>query len=838
MNTELVVCDKVEGYFKGIVGMRSAKESFQLLYDSWRFQKVRKEQGFGEHIIKNMNFIISGARGSGKTLIAERLIEFMQKEILDTEYEIVRFSGRSLSYGFFDELLSEAAKIVLIDNIDEYILNPSIADGSKMNMVYAMSDVMKNMGTDIVLIICGGNDGIEPMLRIDFDIANHIFERINIDNYSADELWGIMQNMAEEARFHVVESCGGLVKNRVQAQSLVSDFANVSTVEKYKNDAIKKMASNYFLQNRGTSEKDLARIDENDIPFKDKSDKLQHYLDELNSLTGLEQVKKAVNEQLIRMKVALKNEQLGINKKRRQTLHMVFMGEPGTGKTTVAKILGNIYCEMGLLPNGDRDIKTVSRADLVGKYSGHTADKVKNVCEAADGGVLFVDEAYSLVNSDNDSFGHEAVDALIQEMENRRESLMVILAGYTKEMNGFLRSNSGFKSRIPAQNIVFFEDYNENELLSIFKGMLRSDGYTIDERIVSDEMLSAFIAVQSKVPGFGNARGVRNIVQRIEGVVELRINDIDERSRRDHSVRKLTKFERTLVCEEDINKVSGARLQGDKSIEELLDELNALIGLEGVKKQVSDMVRSVEYANLLKERGLANGQRVRTMHIVFSGNPGTGKSTVATLLGQIYVKLGVLKKNTFVLAKREDLVAQYQGQTAGRVAAKFAEAEGGILFIDEAYQLCIDEHDIFGMEAVGTILSLAEEKRDLLMIILAGYKEDMDSFLSTNPGLKSRFPRNIVFTDYTIEELMKIFSYMVKKENMLLGEGVEENVRKVIEVKRGKDPKEFGNARGVRNILDEIIIRQNSRIAGNKEMFEKYTNEDLMTILEEDVVDE
>ncbi|MCR5831719.1 MAG: AAA family ATPase [Lachnospiraceae bacterium] len=843
MNIDRSVSEEVLSYFEDIVGMDDAKTKLQLLHDAWKFQDIRKESGFEESIIKNVNFLICGGRGTGKTILAETVARYIQDNVFESECKTLSFNSRLLvDSGILDqikEVINENRIIVILENIDEFVSDEDINDSIRRNTVLSITDIMKTGGIDRVFILSGGKRGIDLLKYYDPTIENYIFDTIQIGNYSTDELWDMMKIIARKNQLHVDEVCGPIIKDKLQTQMLVDGFLNGAIVERYLNDAVKQMASDFFFYGKDNSDENLAKIDEKSIDFLDSSDQLQVYLDRLNSLIGLEEVKKIVTKQIQMMKISLRNEQLGISEKKNQTLHMVFNGEPGTGKTTVAEIIGNIYCELGILPNGKQGVKVVSRADLVGQYVGETAQRVKKICEEADGGVLFIDEAYSLVNSMNDSFGHEAVDTLIQEMENRRNSLMVILAGYTSEMESFLKANKGFRSRIPEQNIITFEDYNLDELFEIFQLIVQSDGYCIDTHSISNDMIKSFISVQSKKPGFGNARGVRNLVQRVEETVKIRVYNNELESDKDPSIRRYTNLERKLVKREDIQEVSSGCDKDDESIEDLLNKLQSLVGLKGVKEQVNDIVRAVEYSNLLKERGIETKNNVKTMHLIFSGNPGTGKSTVATLLGKIYRKLGVLKKDSFVLAKRENLVGQYQGNTAAMVAAKVADADGGILFIDEAYQLCLDERDMFGMEAIGTLLSLVEEKRDSLMVILAGYEENMDEFLSTNSGLRSRFPRTIKFEDYSIDELMTIFRYMMENErNMKMNECVLEKAKALIEKRKKDNGKEFGNARGVRNIVDEIIIRQNSRIASSKDKIKEYSDQDLFTVIEEDVMDE
>ena len=841
------ISETVESFFKNIVGMKEAKRSFQLVLDAVEFERIRKDKGYDEPIVTNLNFIICGGRGVGKTRLAHILADFFNNRILEKKYDILSFMSRTLMDSKVETVLlkmrDQNNKIVILENINEYLEDTDIRDDIRQNTVLSISEIMKDKGKDIIFIITGSNSGIESLKYYDPTLENYVFDTVNIDNYTPDELWQILQIMSEENQLHVDETCSSLVKNKFSAQSLVAGFLNGTIVERYKNESAKRLASNYFKkrqeqdQDQTNDDIELSRIDAEAIPFKDTSERLQKRLDELDGLIGLELVKQKVRDQLAMLKVALRNERMGLGKRRDQTLHMVFKGNPGTGKTTVAQILGDIYCEMGLLPAGDQGVKVVSRAEMVGRYVGETAQIVKKICENADGGVLFIDEAYSLINSDQDSFGREAVDTLIQEMENLRNSMMVILAGYNKEMDEFLKTNPGFRSRIPESNFLDFEDYTSGQMVEIFKAMVNNDGYRMPMGI-SDDKIKALVETRSKKSSFGNARGVRNLVQDVEDELDKRVAENDEMADRDASVRRLTKFERKAITEENITAVFGKKIEGEKTVEELLDILKGMEGLHSVKQQVENIVRSVEYADILKARGIEPESRTKTMHLIFSGNPGTGKSTIAGMLGEIYIKLGILKKNTFILVKREDLVGQYQGHTAAQVASKVAEADGGILFIDEAYQLYIDERDTFGMEAIGTLLSLAEEKRDSLMIVLAGYKDDMDRFLTTNPGLKSRFPKAIEFEDYSIDELVNIFKYMCENEKMHLEDGVIEMVKEVIGKRRSVNPKEFGNARGVRNIVDEIIMRQNSRIASDKDNIDSYSEEELFTIKKGDVIND
>lgn len=274
------------------------------------------------------------------------------------------------------------------------------------------------------------------------------------------------------------------------------------------------------------------------------------------------------------------------------------------------------------------------------------------------------------------------------------------------------------------------------------------------------------------------------------------------------------------------------QVQGQKTIAEYLEELNALTGLASVKEKVNSMVATAEVNKRLQEMGLATTDS-GTLHMVFKGNAGTGKTTVARIVGGIYRELGVLRTGHLVECDRSSLVAGYQGQTAMKVKAKVQEALGGVLFIDEAYALCEDDNDSFGKEALNALVADIENYRKDLMVIIAGYSTDMDRFLAKNQGLVSRFPNEIMFEDYTLEEMVLIFKGMLKKGNLQLAEDAETSLAALIDAKRKEDG--FGNARGVRNIFDAVQKQKNVRL--HRMLMENgtFSAESAQFVLKEDI---
>jgi len=241
-----------------------------------------------------------------------------------------------------------------------------------------------------------------------------------------------------------------------------------------------------------------------------------------------------------------------------------------------------------------------------------------------------------------------------------------------------------------------------------------------------------------------------------------------------------------------------------------MEDLDALIGLTAIKDDVKGLIAFVKIQKMRKEQGLKAVPV--SLHLVFTGNPGTGKTTVARILARLYKQIGVLSKGQLVEVDRSGLVAGYVGQTAIKTQEKISQAMGGVLFIDEAYALS-QKDDAFGQEAIDTILKAMEDNRDDFVVIVAGYTEPMEVFINSNPGLKSRFNKYIEFEDYSIDDLEKIFMMNCKKYDYVLEEDVEKHVRELIVQRKMERSENYANAREVRNLFEEIITNQAKRVA-------------------------
>ncbi len=270
------------------------------------------------------------------------------------------------------------------------------------------------------------------------------------------------------------------------------------------------------------------------------------------------------------------------------------------------------------------------------------------------------------------------------------------------------------------------------------------------------------------------------------------------------------------------------------TVEEALERLNSLVGLGGVKKKVTEWVAQIQFFKLREEQGLAVPEGF-SYHLVFNGNPGTGKTTVARLMAQIYRALGILERGQLVEVARNDLVAGYVGQTAIKTQEACDSALGGVLFVDEAYTLGGSGGKDFGQEAIDTILKAMEDHRNELVVIMAGYTGPMAKLIETNPGLKSRFSNVVDFEDYTPDELMKIFSGLCKKNNYELSASAKATIRSNFETLYANRDQFFGNARTARNTFQFAVQRQAARLMKNG--VGSISKQAMMTIEAEDIPD-
>lgn len=603
-----------------------------------------------------------------------------------------------------------------------------------------------------------------------------------------------------------------------------SDFSKskYDNVDSYKSTENKDKHNDKKMDKKKPAKKedDLTKKESSEFQKNSKSNEgernsntLEEALEKLNSLTGLKNVKKEI-ERIVRLIKYAKNrnEVLKINKEINLSYHFAFMGNPGTGKTTVARLIGDIFYYLGILEKGH--VVEVDRSDIVGKFIGETAKLTKKAIDKAMGGILFIDEAYSLAKGGENSndYGKEAIETLLKSMEDNRGKFTVIFAGYKKEMRNLINMNPGLQSRINL--MINFDDYTDEELIHIAKNIAKKEYYKLSED--GEKAFIERIQKEKVDENFANARVVRNLMD--EAVREKAFRTGDE-----------------TVCEEELTTLTSEDFGVDlkftarDSIKEYETQLESLVGLDNVKSLIKDILNTVELIHRKKEMGI-NCEDV-SLNMIFSGNPGTGKTTVARIVGKILKAMGILKKGHMVEVTRSDLVGQYVGQTGPKTLEKIKEAYGGILFIDEAYTLNSGSENDFGGEAIGTLIKEMEDNRDKLIVIMAGYTKEMKELLNINPGLESRIKFNIQFNDYSGDELFKIFKSLCKREKYKISHNAYKKLKEDFEELSENKGRNFGNGRLVRKYFENVKMKQATRII-NENINEK---EEMLKIIKEDI---
>ena len=815
--TEIDPDGKAVEELEALIGLESVKNTVRRIVETAKFNRLRQEQGINI-ATPSMHMVFTGNPGTGKTTVARIMGRLLKEAGILPKGHVVEVSRADLVASFngqtapktLDKIKDAVGGILFID--EAYTLLGGVNDNFGQEAIDTLLKEMEDRRGNLIVIAAGYTEPMKKFIRSNPGLESRFTTELLFPDYSAGELMQIFESLCRKDGFilsaDALTAAENSIKDMVAAKG--ENFGNAREIRTF----FQNMLSNQALRLSalGADSSAFCSIEAEDIPRFTYVDSDGKAMEELEALIGLESVKQEVRRTVESAKLNRLRAEQGINIAT-PSMHMVFTGNPGTGKTTVARIIGRIYKEAGILPKGH--VVEVSRADLVGEYLGWTAPLTLDKIRDAHGGILFIDEAYSLLKTNGsntaEDFGKEAIETLLKEMEDRRGSLVVIVAGYTEPMRRFIRSNPGLASRFTTE--VLFPDYNAEELIQIFNSMCQSRQFTLTEDAIRAAEGSIKEMVASKGDDFGNAREIRTLFETMLKNQAARLSTSDPAS-----------ADMQLIEAEDIPRLTEERNEGNA-----MAELDALVGLAPVKEEVRRTVDMAKLIKIRREQGINLPAPGR--HMVFTGNPGTGKTTVARIIGRLYKAAGILPKGHVVEVSRADLVVGYAGQSGPNTLEKIKDAQGGILFIDEAYTLA-DGGDRLGQEVIDTLLKEMEDRRESLVVIVAGYTEPMNNFIGSNPGLASRFNKYINFPDYSAEELLQIFIGMCAKAKLRLSEGAESAAAEHLHLMAQHKSANFGNGRDVRNFYDKVLERQAMRVMAMPDAGE----EEMSLILEEDIV--
>ena len=771
-----------------MIGLDEVKQQLKMVVDTYTYLHSRKDV---MNVRLSVNTIIIGETGTGKTALAEVLRDyFYQYKIIDKpKLTIVDAVDYQRFVDKWDENVKNARDgILFFDNVQKLLPDRY---SNQVNPLDKLFVEMDKWNENPIVVMAGLPKGLD-----DFLTANPAAQ--NRFKYTFRLPTPTYQDLCEICKLELRTKYGISAYSPEAEQKLMRFFQYQVKIKDdtfgYAHVAV-KTAEDIFTSfiSRGTQ---AQKVEVEDIRgYVPEERSLEDILSDLDRYIGMDEVKKAVKEIAFTVHNNIERAQRGLGEQEKVGIHIVLTGNPGTGKTTIARKLGEILESIGYLDSGH--VVEVDRSKMVSPYQGETPKVVDALCDKAMGGILFVDEAYTLAplsaGGERDQQGAQALEQLMKRMEDDRGKFVVIAAGYRTEMENLFRINPGVRSRF--SYFLNIEDYHPDQLFQIMQVFAKEKKYKFSPAAQELTLKMITELYNSRDKDFANGRTMRQLFEKICAKQAERLRNVD--------ISTLSNDQLMLIDVEDIP------YEAPKAVDytECLKKLNGMVGLAGVKKEISNLAA---FLNLQIRRGETN--TFQGKHYVFTGNPGTGKTTVARIMADVFRTLGILSRGQLIEADRSKLVAGFAGQTAIKTNQLIDSAMGGVLFIDEAYTLKSNDQDSFGSEAIDTLLKRLEDDRGKFICIVAGYTDNMHDFIDSNPGLKSRFTQTIHFDDYTPDELTEIFINLAKGKNFVVDDETRATIHRQFEQLYLRRDKNFGNAREARRIFDQAVEKQSQRL--------------------------
>ena len=807
----------IDAKIKALIGMLEAKQMFEKVR-----KKVEYVEATGDHkaLQKCLNIVITGNPGTGKTTFARMLHKFMYAFGVLPKDNFVEKNGLELK-GRYVGHTAPNVKSAIADAmggclfLDEaYALVDSGGDSFSSEAIRTLLTEVENNRTGLMVVLAGYKDKMGNLMRADPGLNRRFPLRLDLVDYTPDEIAQICRKVAiekfdkvfepglqERLAVHIDEQYAGEISQH--NGGLAVNLTEIAV------DSLSERMIEVLEANADMPKEELVELSKFLVAADFGITETPQYIRdaekakidvEMNAMIGMDNAK----EQLQEFKTKVEYVEATRDVKVLQTcLNLIITGSPGTGKTTLARLYARFMYAYGVLPR-DTFIEK-NGLEMKGQYVGHTAPTVKQAVAEAMGGCLFLDEAYALAGADGDSFSGEAVRTLLTEVENNRTRLMVVLAGYKDKMGMLLRADPGMPRRFPTT--LDLDNYTPEQLAHIC------------EKVASEKFNKAFepglVSALSKHIGEQHAA---DIPQQNGG---LAVN-LTEAACTALASRVVAHFGTALQEEKENAKVLARVLTatdygitdhtlGSQEAKELARaELNGMIGMAAGKRFFEEMKTKVEFV----EKGGDIKILQTSLNMRITGNPGTGKTTLARLMFTYLHAYGILPKNTFVERNGLEMKGKYVGHTAPTVKEAIAEAMGGCLFLDEAYALA-DSADGFGGEAVRTLLTEVENNRTALMVVLAGYADKMENLMRADPGLPRRFPNEIHLDDYTASELAQIAKKVAQQKFDLTWEdGLEERLAYHILERHAPDIAQQNGGLAV-NLVESALSNFASRVVAD-----------------------
>ncbi|KAK6496986.1 hypothetical protein TWF481_001965 [Arthrobotrys musiformis] len=781
-----------------MIGMEHVKEqvlAIKAKVDTVHRQKVNLR---GERF----HVALLGNPGTGKTTFAGLYAKFLRSEGVLEGLSYVETTGARMAHdginglqAIFDQLIEAKGGTLFID--EAYQLVTSGAFEGKQVLDFLLSEMEKHLGK-IVIIISGYNKEMERFFEHNPGLNSRIPYRVQFEDFTNDELLYILQNTIKNKfgdKMKIEDGYSGLYM-RIVAKRLgwmrgMSGCGNARGVQNAVAKILERQAARVTKARKQGNHADDFLLTKEDVigPAPSKAAMESEAWRELHQLIGLGAVKESVEVLLKRMESNYLRE-LAEEKPIEVSLNRVFLGSPGTGKTSVAKIYGKILAQLGLLSSGEVVMKTPS--DFMGRALGESEANTKAILNASRGKVLIIDEAYMFnpkLNGADDPYKSAVIDTIVSEVQNvPGDDQCVLLLGYKTDLEKMFNAvNPGLSRRFPLADGFTFEDFTDVELSKILDLKLRLA--QIHASPESREVAIRKINQRRQKVNFGNAGEVENLLSVAkERMLKRHVDGGDSTAE---------------LLPTDFDPDHDRGTNADSGLADLFKEL---IGVQDVVERFEEYQAS---SMVMRGRGI-DPKKYIPLLFIFKGPPGTGKTTTARKMGQIFYDMGFLASNEVVECSASDLVAEYVGQTSQRTLRKLEEGLGKVLFIDEAYRL---QENQYGIEASNEIVDAVTKPRFMgnLVVILAGYDEGMDQLLDTNVGLASRFSEVIEFPDVNYQTAVEILKIEVKKVDVEIPSLDDENSDEYAEIlglmKEISKAKGWGHARDAQNLAKGMTTK-------------------------------
>ncbi|THU96868.1 P-loop containing nucleoside triphosphate hydrolase protein [Dendrothele bispora CBS 962.96] len=782
-----------------MIGLENVKTKVMEIYDQIELSKLQnvsaKDQRF--------NVVLLGNPGTGKTTVARHYAKFLASVGLLPGMAFEETTGSRLANDgipgvkkLLENVTNAGGGCIFLD--EAYQLTADHNFQGKNVLDFLLAEMENNIGR-IVFILAGYNKEMEKFFEHNTGLTSRVPHRLQFDDYKDPELLNMLEKSMHRkwsGKMKVEEGIQGLY-GRIAIKRLgrgrgTHNFGNARALENLLARISERQAARIRKEKDAGYRPDPFLLINEDLigPEPTQAIRDSPHWKKLQEMIGLTSVKESV-QSLLDMVTRNYKRELVEQEPMAVSLNRVFIGSPGTGKTTVAGLYGQILAELGLLSNGEVVIKSPS--DFVGSALGESQKNTKAILANTVGKVLVIDEAYMLYGGGKtgqqaDPYKTDVIDTIVAEVQSRPgEDRCVLLLGYKDQMvEMFQNVNPGLSRRFAIEDAFSFEDFSPDELRRILDLKLKQqnlDATTEAKKVALDVLDRA-----KRRPNFGNGGEVENMLAKAKINYTKRIRGVDAPID--------TVFE-PVDFDPDFDRANHA----SDNLDELFKDV---VGCEDVVSKLR------KYQNVARNASRRNKDvaEVVPTSFVFKGPPGTGKTTTARKMGQVYYDMGLLGKPDVLECSASDLVGQYVGQTGPKVAQMFDKALGQVLFIDEAYRL---REGHFAQEAIDEIVGLMtqDKYKGKIVVILAGYDDDINQLLEVNRGLASRFPEEVCFHNLSPEECIGILAQRLVKDGVRL-EGVHQPASGISQPFRPLFEQlcsftSWGNARDVLTIAKEMV---------------------------------